>query len=168
MALARLALSALLVASPVVAGAGDDAASTTDTETSASTGDDSDARPLEQICVDTINDYRATLDLPPYERWIDAEPCTDAQAKKDAASGVSHDAFGECEEWAQNECPGWPSEDPKASLQGCLEQMWAEGPGEDFTAHGHYLNMSSTSYTKVSCGFHTTANGDLWAIQNFR
>ena len=173
---ARLALSALLVASTAIACAGDDAASGTDSEASAGTGDSADSNDsgdsgdgsLAQTCVDTINDYRATLDLPPYERWTDAEPCTDSQAEKDAKSGAAHGAFGECEEWAQNECPGWPSEDPKASLLGCLEQMWAEGPGEDFGAHGHYINMSSTSYTKVSCGFHTNAGGDLWAIQNFR
>ncbi len=127
-------------------------------------GDDS----IQQTCVDAINDYRAGIGLPAYARWKSAEACTDEQAESDAKSGSAHGAFGACEEWAQNECPGWPSADPEASLLGCLEQMWAEGPGEDFGAHGHYLNMSSKNYTQVACGFYTTDDGKLWAIQNFQ
>lgn len=46
--------------------------------------------------------------------------------------------------------------------------MWAEGPGADFQQHGHYINMSSTSYTTVACGFYTTAGGDVWSVQDFR
>ena len=46
--------------------------------------------------------------------------------------------------------------------------MWKEGPGTDFSKHGHYLNMSSTKYTKVACGFFTAPNGQVWAVQNFQ
>jgi len=46
--------------------------------------------------------------------------------------------------------------------------MWAEGPGDDFSAHGHYINMSSTQYTMASCGFHTTGGASVWAVQNFK
>ena len=46
--------------------------------------------------------------------------------------------------------------------------MWAEGPGADFQAHGHYINMSSTKYSKVACGFYKTPGGSVWAIQNFQ
>jgi len=49
----------------------------------------------------------------------------------------------------------------------CLQQMWNEGPGADFQAHGHYINMSSTKYTKVACGFYKTSNGSIWAVQDF-
>ena len=48
-------------------------------------------------------------------------------------------------------------------LDGCLAQMWAEGPGQPFSAHGHYINMSSTSYTTVACGFYQTPSGSWWA-----
>ena len=41
--------------------------------------------------------------------------------------------------------------------------MWGEGPGG-----GHYVNMASTKYTKVACGFGKAANGGIWAAQNFR
>lgn len=120
-----------------------------------------------QYCVDTINSYRATLGLAPYARWPVAEACTDGQCEADSVSGSAHSAFGECNEWAQNECPNYPGP-PKSLLDGCLAQMWAEGPGADYSLHGHYLAMSSTQYTKVACGFFETPSGRYWAIQNFQ
>jgi hypothetical protein len=118
----------------------------------------------EQLCVDTINQYRATLSLPPYQRWKSNESCTDGQALADSQTGVPHSAFGKCGEYAQNECPGWPGP-PEKMIPLCLAAMWAEGPG-DFAHHGHYINMSSTSYTMVSCGFTTTSG--VWATQDFK
>ena len=50
----------------------------------------------------------------------------------------------------------------------CLQMMWNEGPGTDFATHGHYINMSSTSYTMFACGFFTLKNGSVWAVQNFK
>jgi hypothetical protein len=119
-----------------------------------------------QLCVDTINAYRATLSLPPYARWNEEESCAGNQAKSDSQSGTAHGAFGTCNEHAQDECPGWPGP-PTSMITGCLAQMWAEGPGSDFAAHGHYINMSSTSYTKVACGFYTLPDGSVWAAQDF-
>ena len=119
-----------------------------------------------QDCVDRINAFRATEGLPPYERWTSAESCIDGQAQSDSISGEAHGAFGDCDENAQNECPGWGSVDD--IIQDCLQDMWDEGPGQPFEEHGHYINMSSTDYTMVACGFFETADGDIWAIQNFR
>jgi hypothetical protein len=129
-------------------------------------GDSGDGS-AQQLCVDTINMYRAMLSLPAYARWTDAEACSDDEAESDSISMTPHGAFGSCGESAQNECPGWPGP-PESMIEQCLALMWAEGPGEDFQAHGHYLNMSSTSYTKVACGYHTTADGSVWAVQNFQ
>lgn len=120
-----------------------------------------------QLCVDTINAYRASISLPAYARWNEAESCAGDQAKSDSQSGTAHGAFGDCMEHAQDECPGWPGP-PGSMITGCLAQMWAEGPGSDFAKHGHYINMSSTSYTKVACGFYTLPSGDVWAAQDFR
>jgi hypothetical protein len=131
------------------------------------TGDPDDPyEQARQLCVDTINMYRATLGLPPYARWTDAESCADAEALADGQSNTPHGTFGMCGEWAQNECPGWPSP-PEQSLPGCLAQMWAEGPGEDFNLHGHYINMSSEQYTRVACGF-ADVGGKMWMVQNFQ
>ncbi|HVJ21852.1 MAG TPA: hypothetical protein VM686_40890 [Polyangiaceae bacterium] len=40
--------------------------------------------------------------------------------------------------------------------------MWDEGPGG-----GHYDNMAG-DYSEVFCGFYTTPDGEVWALQNFR
>ena len=112
-------------------------------------------------CVQKINDYRATLQLPPLTQYFAKEVCTDGEAKSDGMSGTAHGAFGTCGETAQNECPGWPGP-PATLIVDCLAQMWAEGPGG-----GHYENMRTTSRTKVSCGFYQTTKGDWWAAQNF-
>ncbi|HZF54896.1 MAG TPA: CAP domain-containing protein [Polyangiaceae bacterium] len=119
------------------------------------------------LCVDLINKHRASIMLPPYQRWEDAEVCSSEQAKSDAESGIPHDAFSKCGEFAQNECPGWPGK-PEEIIGGCLQMMWDEGPGEDFEQHGHYLNMSSDEFTMVACGFFQTDDGQVWAIQNFK
>jgi len=118
-----------------------------------------------QRCVDQINEYRATEGKPPYARWSSAELCSDGEAQSDSETGTPHGAFGACGEWAQNECPGWGSLED--TVTGCLAMMWAEGPGEPFRAHGHYINMSSTSYTRVACGF-AVVSGTIWAVQDFR
>ena len=120
---------------------------------------------LRQDCVDTINAYRATVGLDPLGRALDMESCADEQAASDAQSGEPHGAFGSCGESAQNECPGYSGLD--AILDSCLAQMWAEGPGDSFEEHGHYLNMTDTSYTEVACGFHVEGPGEVWAVQNF-
>ena len=137
---------------------------TTSTTSGGGDWDDSYA----QACVDEINMYRSTLGLPPYTRWQSAEDCSDGEAESDAMTNTPHGAFGTCGEWAQNECPGWPSNDVNGSLKQCLAQMWAEGPGQDFNLHGHYINMSSEKYTQVACGFYITGGGKLWAVQNFK
>jgi hypothetical protein len=113
-----------------------------------------------QVCVDTINKYRATLGLPALARWTAAEPCSNDQAKSDAATGTGHGAFGKCRESAQNECPGWPGPAEKM-IPSCLKAMWAEGPGG-----GHYENMASRRWTKVTCGFSSGAS--VWGVQDFQ
>ena len=114
------------------------------------------------LCVATINEYRATKSLPPYARWTDAETCTDGESQSDAMTLRGHGAFGKCGEFAQNECPGWAG--PAGTMiPKCLASMWAEGPGG-----GHYEAMASTKYTKVACGFGTASDGSIWAAQNFR
>lgn len=119
-----------------------------------------------QKCVDQINSYRATLGLPPYQRWSASESCADGEAKSDSETGQAHGAFPSCGESAQNECPGYPGLD--STVTTCLAQMWAEGPGSDFQQHGHYINMSSTQYSRVACGFHQTPGGSVWAVQDFQ
>jgi hypothetical protein len=131
----------------------------------ASTGD-----PAED-CVRRINQFRCECQhLPPLMRWRDGEACADQMAQYDAMNpDPPHAGFraGICEGgYAQNECPGWPG--VSSTISGCLQQMWDEGPGEPFIEHGHYINMSSTRYSMVACGFYTDGSGRVWAAQNFR
>jgi hypothetical protein len=44
--------------------------------------------------------------------------------------------------------------------------MFREGPGEPYAKHGHYINMTSTSYKGLACGFHEQG-GHVWLIQDF-
>jgi len=122
-------------------------------------------------CVARINQFRWECQcLPPLPRWVDGEDCTDSNAQYDSVNGV-HASFSAipCGSGgrAQNECPGWPSND--AVITGCLQAMWEEGPedGNPNTVNGHYESMASTSYTRVACGFFTTPSGSVWGVQNF-
>jgi hypothetical protein len=133
-----------------------------------STGD-----PL-QDCVDRINQLRHECQgLAPLARWTDGEACAEAQAAYDAAEGQPHAGFEDdiCSPLgrAQNACPAWDS--VEGVLDRCLQLMWDEGPGRDFAEHGHYLNMTDPSHTRVACAFHTvpsgTREGQVWAVQNF-
>ncbi len=119
------------------------------------------------LCVDIINQYRASIGRPALARWTAAEGCVEDQGFADADSGRPHSAFGQCGERAQNECPGWPGP-PDQMIDNCLAAMWAEGPGEPYSAHGHYINMANSAYTKVACGFAVMPDGRVWAIQDFQ
>jgi hypothetical protein len=120
-----------------------------------------------QLCVDTINTFRASIGLPAFARWTANETCVDGQGLADSQSGTPHSAFGQCSEWAQNECQGWPGT-PMSMIGSCLQAMWNEGPGSNYSTHGHYINMTNRQYTKVACGFAALPNGTVWATQDFQ
>ena len=122
-------------------------------------------------CVARINQLRWECQrLPPLERWNDAESCADQQAEYDSARNTPHAGFSGniCSPrgWAQNECPGWNS--TEHVITGCLQAMWDEGPGEPYSEHGHYINMTDPSYSMVACGFYETGDGRFWSVQNFQ
>lgn len=143
---------------------GDDAS---ETEDQVVTDDSNDEfKEARTICFQETNKYRKQVGVPALTYATDKNSCSDDEAKSDSESGTAHGAFGECSEWAQNECPGWPAP-ASGMVSSCLKMMFDEGPGEPYSAHGHYINMTSTKYTRVSCGFHVTDNGSVWLIQNF-
>ena len=117
---------------------------------------------LRQACADAINQYRASMGSSPLTLKADSatNSCIDGQASGDGSGFMAHLHFGACGETAQDECPGWPG-DPGSSQTGCLQAMWAEGPGG-----GHYENMSNSGYTQVACGF-ALVNGGWWMTQDF-
>ena len=120
-------------------------------------------------CVNRINQFRALCQcLPPLQRWTDGEQCAAEQSEYDSERSQAHAGFraGICNGGGgQNECPGYRSE--QQVIGTCLQQMWSEGPGEPFSAHGHYINMTNARFSSVACGIFQGNNG-TWAIQNFR
>jgi len=139
---------------------------------------------VRQVCVDTINMYRATLDLPPLGRATpEQEMCSDNGAKMDADSGQAHGSAGMCDLGSQNTCPGYRlgfgGPTLADTLKRCLQQMWDEGEPpvsrseceQDyrgcFLMHGHYLNMSDPRATVVGCGFYDMGDDTWWMNQNF-
>jgi hypothetical protein len=133
-----------------------------------------DSNDLHQRCVDRINERRASIGLAPLERWTGAEDCSDQQSREDLEGAGAHGNFGDCGEFGQNTCPSWQG-GVDAIVGGCLDAMWAEGPPDQdpcndacFQDHGHYLNMASTRFTKVACGFYTDGQGNTWSNQNFQ
>ncbi len=124
---------------------------------------------LEQYrveCTDKINSFRISEGKTALKRWKAKELCTDRSARKEFEEAGVHISFQDCGELAQNLCPGYESFDH--IVNGCIPQMWDEGPGEPYSKHGHYINMSNIKYTKVACGFYTDLEGKVWHIQNFR
>src|SRR4051812_50148352 len=106
----RSALWLMVLAAPLVAacGGGSGSGGAGAAGAGGSSADGAPADDPAQLCVDTINMYRATLSLTPYKRWTAEESCAGDQALSDSDSGSAHGAFGMCGEHAQNECPGWP------------------------------------------------------------
>jgi hypothetical protein len=122
-----------------------------------------------QDCVDRINQLRWECQcMPPLARWTEGEACAAMHAEYDSTRSP-HSGFrdGICSPGGrgQNECPGYSSIDQTIGL--CLQQMWDEGPGEPFSEHGHYLNMTNPGHGRVACGFFEAPGGRVWAIQNF-
>jgi hypothetical protein len=129
-------------------GARDSGGGATDATTPVGDGGGGDYEAARQVCLDTINMYRATRQLPPLMRApAAAEVCADEGAKYDGDLNrgkppdqvVGHKStsnrsaacrtvgFG-----AQNACPNYPLGRPgyatvADSLKKCLAQMWAEG-----------------------------------------
>jgi len=147
-------------------------------------GDSGSLDSVRQLCVDTINMYRATLNLAPLMRATPSEEaCSDMGAMKDGTSMAAHSSAGMCSGFgAQDSCPDLPTsfgQTLESALKQCLAQMWAEGPPpgtvqaciQDYTGcflqHGHYINMSSSTSTVVSSGFFMMSNGDYWGNQDF-
>jgi len=131
---------------------------------------------FHQDCVDRINQIRMECQcLPPLERWTEAEDCADQMAAYDASVDQAHAGFtGQIctpRGWGQNECPGWGAPDEilldSRWYEACLMMMWHEV--DDPTGEqGHYVNMSSTEFTRVACGLYDDGAGNVWAVQNFQ
>lgn len=153
--------------------------------TTATTSSGSSMDPT-QLCVDTINGYRATRGLPPYARWTSDEACVSQEAQADGTMMSAHYTFIHshmCGGSAEDECPNYAT-NPLGSpgITECLAQMWAEKDkpqcsGCDtcdfpyqgctnctFSDCGHFLNMKSSMLSAVACGYWSGG----WYAQDFQ
>ncbi len=126
-----------------------------------------------QRCVDLINEKRASIGLSALARWREGEAQASLDARTDSATGTWHGSFirrlrtGKPANVAQNECSNSDAR-PALMIHVCIGDMWAEGPeNHDGRVHGHYLNMTSRTYSRVACGFALAPDGELWSVQNF-
>jgi hypothetical protein len=141
-----------------------------------STGD------VHQDCVNRVNQFRTVCAcIAPLQRWTAGEACADMMAQYDAMMNMAQaGVVANLCSWgnAQDECPGYTT---NAQVIGtCLQQMWSEGPPPAgttvgacegsvpgcFAMHGHFINMSDPSMTKIACGFSTTDAGAVWSVQD--
>lgn len=118
-----------------------------------------------QRCLDETNAYRARVGAPPLVYRQDKSSCTDTDARGDATNGTIHGGSGRCAFGAQNECPAW-SGTGAGIVASCLKSMFEEGPGQPYSEHGHYINMTGRDYRGLACGFYE-AGGKVWLVQNF-
>jgi len=155
------------------------------TATTATTSSGSSMDPT-QLCVDTINGYRATRGLPPYARWTSDEACVSQEAQTDGTMMSAHYSFMHshmCGGSAEDECPNYaPNPLGSPGIKQCLAQMWAEKDkpacsGCDtcdfpyqgctnctFSDCGHFLNMKSSMLSAVACGYWSGG----WYAQDFQ
>jgi hypothetical protein len=168
-------------------GAGGTSSSSSSSSSSGQGGGSTDPYEAARIvCINKINELRATKGAPAYARWSGAEVCADGQANSDQQSSTPHGAFGQCGENGQNECLG----QGVAGIESCLESMWAEKdqpgcagcdacadaynpncPNCDFYGDqtgdvcGHYVNMRALYFSEAACGFSDQGG---WAVIDFR
>lgn len=118
-----------------------------------------------QSCLERTNAYRAQLGAGALTARPDKAECSDRDARGDAMNGTVHGESGKCGLMAQNECPSWPGT-AAGIVADCLKSMFDEGPGEPYSAHGHFINMTNRSYRSLACGFFEQG-GKVWLVQNY-
>jgi hypothetical protein len=75
---------------------------------------------------------------------------------------------------AENECPvqgnwniSFGDGDVGKTVVACVAAFYAEGPGSDYSTHGHYINMMG-DYSTLGCGiYEDTSNGNITIVQDY-
>ncbi len=116
------------------------------------------------VCVSQTNMYRAMNGKPALTLSTQLEAYAATGAMFDEQAGSAHDHFGMTEgggiAFAENECPGfdgWNLQQGGGTLVGtmkaCILAFYSEGPGSDYSTHGHYINMMG-DYGTLGCGIY--------------
>lgn len=104
---------------------------------------------------EVTNMYRAMDGKPPLVESATLVTYASAGASDDFVTSAHHH-FGATQgggiAFAENECPHWSLAGQgggamDALVAACIAAFYAEGPGTDYSQHGHYINMMGTYKT---------------------
>jgi hypothetical protein len=153
--------------------AGDDAGSGSGSQMGSGSG--SNQMSAKAFCVAETNRYRAMNGKPALAEAANLEAYADTGAMVDYTSNSPHSHFSSTSgggiAFAENECPGhsgWhlpPGGDMNALVGDCVAAFYSEGPGSDYSTHGHYINMMG-AYAKLGCGIYQSGT-DVTIIQDY-
>jgi hypothetical protein len=142
-----------------------------------STGTDGGGGSAKAFCVSETNRYRAMGSVAAVTENTALETYADTGASTDYNASSAHSHFtatsGGGIAFAENECPGFSGwhlaagGDLNALVGQCIAAFYAEGPGTDYSAHGHYINMMNPSYSTLGCGIDQASNGDVTIVQDY-
>ncbi|MEZ4299797.1 MAG: CAP domain-containing protein [Polyangiaceae bacterium] len=136
-------------------------------------------------CVSKIKNLRTSIGLAAGTNIVQAatkEPaysgatygdCARKEAKYDSTNGghAAHKAnLYKCL-GTQNECVNWKpnaGETPTQMVKRCVQGWFDEGPGADYSKHGHYTNMTSSTYKNITCGVYKNASGQYTIAADFK
>jgi hypothetical protein len=139
-------------------------------------GGDAPAGPTsaKQFCVSETNRYRAMNSKPALTESVQLEAYADTGAMHDFTTSP-HDHFsmtsGGGIAFAENECPqqgNWQyteGGDLDMVVGSCIAAFYSEGPGSDYSTHGHYINMMG-AYATLGCGIYY-AGGKITIVQDY-
>jgi hypothetical protein len=139
----------------------------------------SGSQSVTAFCVSETNRYRAMVPVADIAESTQLDTYAATGAESDTMSGTAHGHFSDTSgggiAFAENECPsflGWsitpnPTDQQiKDKLAACILAWYSEGPGADYQTHGHYINMTNASYTKMGCGVYVSGS-DLTITADF-
>lgn len=149
---------------------------------------------LRDLCVETINARRASLNLAPLARASRTqERCADQGADTDSAMNMVHYAAqhrsAACSKvglGAENTCPNWRfggdtgNESAEDALVKCIDRMWSQGeppvpvtdcekdlaPDGCYAQHGDWINLANARSKYVACGI-SLGDDSVWLNQDF-
>lgn len=134
-------------------------------------------RSVAKQLLQVINADRAKLHLRPLVLNKQQSTCSQRHSEHMAVLGtITHDQFPAdiCVSHAlAGENVGVESGAPLTAVLDINASMMDEGPcpnrncpGNEFTDHGHYMNLMNPAYTHIGIGIVVT-NGSVWLTENF-
>jgi hypothetical protein len=114
----------------------------------------------EDLCVAAINQKRASVGLPAFNRWTQGETCADGISENFSRTRVlTAPELLSCGANGATICGG-ASGTPQQMIAYCVNALWSD-------AQAHAV-MSLPSYTQVACGFYVDGGGKVYAAQTYR